>query len=177
MTSAPIGVKCNYINKMWVVLWSVKGRKNDSHYIYCSNTRTTLHTRGVTEFSPEYQEPVLPLSTSTQLNQKELSHILHTALSILQGSILVAFNKGISGTNRDQIVTNNCSPHYGLAAHIKMSSQCHPNNKIFGKNEIIVLRNPATWKIRCPCDSPQCPRQLEASIFSWTECNWTLEKL
>ena len=95
-------------------------------------------------FSLEFQEPVLPLSTSTQLNQKALSHVLHTALSILQGSILVAFNKGISGTNRDQIVTNNCSPHYGLAAHIKIPSQCHPNNKIFGKNEIIVLRNPAT---------------------------------
>ena len=101
------------------------------------------------------KKPVLPLSTSTQLNQKELSHILHTALSILQGSILVAFNKGISGTNRDQIVTNNCSPHYGLAAHIKMPSQCHPNNKIFGKNEIIVLRNPETSDIRSRRDSPQ----------------------
>ena len=107
-------------------------------------------------FSPEYQEPVLPLSTSTQLNQKALSHILLTALSILQGTILVSFKRGISGTNRDQIVTNNCSPHYGLAAHIKMSSQCHPNNKIFGKNEIIVLRNHETSKIRSRRDSPQC---------------------
>ena len=95
-------------------------------------------------FSPEYQEPVLSLSTSTQLNQKVLSHILLTALSILQGSILVAFNKGISGTDLDQIVTNNCSSHYGLAAHVKICLICHPNGKIFGKNEIIVLRNPAT---------------------------------
>ena len=95
-------------------------------------------------FSLEFQEPVLPLSTSTQLNQKALSHILHTALSILQGSILVAFNKGILGTNLDQIVTNNCSPNHDLAVHIKICLICHPNKKIFGKNEIIVLRNPAT---------------------------------
>ena len=105
----------------------------------------------------------LPPSTSTQLNQKALSHILLTALSILQGSILVALINGTLGTNLDQIVANNYSLHYGLAAHIKICLICHPNSKILDKNEIIVLRNPETSKIRSLRDSPQWSAEARRS--------------